>query len=499
MARQVTVKINGKDVWESFGLDIISVTPEIMGMPELESRGFEVIGRDGSSPSISGYKSRRHTINGIMVDTTHANLLSGLKDLKQEVAGGHHGRYRFRITFADDSNVYYLARMISMNVAPIGPRFKATEAQISLTIILEDAVGLYDTFTLTDLGGSPFTSPYSSFFQNAGSAIMRPRILLENVEAGAITDISIINVACRNRLRSITPSGGTAPTRQTGRWGDVAGAAGFTPGGSNNIQFASQGNFNPGCFSFLCLLKPVSSGNGMSVGYLFSTTGNTIKLYHSAASIIFDVNGTTRTISDATSGLTIDEWFAIGACYNGANMRLRIYRISTQTDSITISTGVTYRGIPTTLYIGSDASGANNGYKHLDDIRFYSRPLTGFFPGTLSNDDWTDFRASTGPIPIERLTSLYLSFDYKLTALGYENTQLDLTPTVAQNKYLEIKCDEKDVYLLADAFESAPASQMASVSGEFPFFVPGYNGIQVIHDGDASSVNMAIADERRYL
>ena len=197
MARSVTVKINGKDVWASFGLDIISVSPDIMGMPELEGRGFEVVGRDGSSPSISGYKSRKITINGIMVDTTHANLLSGLKDLKQEIAGGHHGRYRFRIAFTDDSNVYYLARAVSMDVGPIGARYKAVEAQINLTIIIEDAVGLYDTFVLTDLSGSPFSSPYSGLFVNNGSAIMRPRILLENTAAGNVTDINIINIACR--------------------------------------------------------------------------------------------------------------------------------------------------------------------------------------------------------------------------------------------------------------------------------------------------------------
>jgi hypothetical protein len=315
------------------------------------------------------------------------------------------------------------------------------------------------------------------------------------VGAAGITSLTLINTACKNSQRLITAGSAKAMTRVTGRWSDAKGAMRFLAASSPELIYPCQGNFNPGCFSIYMnfLQHGVASNN---VRYLFSTTGDVIKIHESAPGVLsFDLNGTVLQ-ADISGYLVQDQWWRLFASYDGANMKFYVKKIG---GTVTVGTsgtgpGTPYRGLPTNFYIGTDASSANAGDKYIDEIRFFNYPLN-----IDVGEELDELHASLGPLPVGRGCMFYLSCDDGPTAVGMDNTTLVITETVAQYSLLDINCETCQVNKLTANFNDTPDNVIDNVSGPFPFLVPGYNGIQVIHNGSASGLNMAIEDKRRFL
>ena len=499
MALTTSIKINGRDVRSTYGLEILS--HEIHDLPGQQGENFKPSGRDGQIAGIQTYEAKQLKLSGYIDQTTHALLLTAIDNLKKALYGGHLGRAQFTIEFTDYTDRYFLGRVAGFKVYAVEAIYISTRANVELVIILDGPFGVYDTLALSNISGSPFSSPFSFGYSYGGSAISRPRIFIENTINDDITSLTIINTSCKSGRRNISATAANI-TRATGRWSDIKGAAAFAAASSPSLAFACRQNFNPGCFTIFMFFYPTGTASPDDYGYLFSTTSNTVRLYHYdvGTELRFDINGTVLAIGDSQYNLTANEWYAVAASYDGTNMNLSIYRISTDTLYVVEPTTVTYRGLPTNIYIGTDASGGNGGVlKRLDDVRLFNYVLNGMGANPASGSELEYLYKATGPLPIKQGCTLYLPFDYKLDGLGMANTSLVIIDTLSQNEMYEIDCERMVVYALTAGLATNPSAIMDKVSGEFPFLVPGTNGIQIIHDGAASSLNMAIEDKRRFL
>jgi len=490
MASTVSIRINGKDIRDKWGVEILSVNE--LDTPPNNLSSFIAPTRDGGIPGISTYEPRDFRMIGETINTTsHASALSLIDDLKEFLSPKYHSMRQVRLEFTDLSDRYYMARMQSIRLIPIQPRLMTKNYRIEIIFRIDDPFGIYDTLTLSNI--TAFTSPFSTFIDHSGKVPTRPRIRIAHASGASMTALNIYNTAIRHRVRNIT----TTPSSLkwiTGRWGDVNGAIHWD--GAGTLSFPTLGNFNPGYFTFGAWFRPTSLAG---TTYLFSTTGDVVKCYYEpAAGIRFDINGTVVVIADATSGLTTGEWFLIVCNYNGTDMRLLIYDLDADSWSSVTDT-VSYSGLPTTTYLGSTAAGASQGNKYMDDIRFLNRVLTGFGGSTPSEGSERDaWEAALGPLPMDDGMTAYFPFDYKTDGIAWENTQLTIAETVAAGSMLEIDCENQRAFIITATPAAAPSGIMDNVSGEFPFLLPGINGIQVVHTG-STTITMAIEDKRRFV
>ena len=488
-----SIKINGRDVRAAYGLEILSGLP--YGMAQLAGQDSKIAGREGAVAGNYNLDARTIRLSGEVLATSHAALLTQLDALKAAMGAEYNGARPFRLELADITDRYFLCRLKSFDASPIGQSFICTSTKVDIEIILDNPFGIYNTKSLYNITGSPFTSPISLGINHLGTGLTRPRILLENVGANNISSLTLINTACKNTQRLIAPSAVKPMTRVTGRWGDAKGAALFTAASSSGLAYLCQGNFNPGCFSVYMDIYAQASTTG-SVGYLFSTTGDIIKIYDkSFGQFAFSVNGT--ELQANVVGTFIDgQWWRMFASYDGVGMKFYIKRLGYPTTYGTsgLGPGTPYTGLPTSFFIGTDASSDNVGTKRIDELRLFNYPLN-----TDVGDELDALNDSLGPLPIGRGCTFYQSFDDSDSAIGMDNSILVITETVAQNSMLDINCETFQVNKLTAAFDTAPDNVIDNVAGEFPFLVPGYNGIQLIHNGSASGLNIAIEDKRRFL
>jgi len=498
MALTISIRINGRDARATYGLEILS--NPIHDMPDMEGEDFAAIGRDGSIPGAYQHKKRDLKLSGYISQASHSALLTALDALKSAMGAEYHGARTFRIEFTNLSDRYYMARLTTLRVMLVGPHYIATAAQVELTLSVDQPLGVYDTLTLANVTGSPFSSPFSMAYTHSGTAISRPRITVENVGAGNITSLEILNTACESRTRTVTATATGSITRNTGRWTDQNGAAQYLTALAPTLKFTTKGNFNPAAFTILGFFRRLTGG-GITAAYMFSTTSGTIQLYYDVTNSkwVFSVNGTAIEIADSASGFTTNEWWMVAASYSGGATNLSLYDIDGATLWIAAPGSVSYSGIPTEIFIGTDATPANAGNKQLDDIRLFNYVLNGMGANPATNSELESYYLATGPLPMSRGCTLYLPFDYKLDGIACENTSLIITDTMAQYELYEIDCERMQVYALAAGLAASPSTIMNLVSGVFPFLVPGTNGIQVIHNGSASALNLAIEEKRRFL
>jgi len=491
MALAISIKINGKDIRDKWGLEILSC--DNLDTPPNDLSAFVAPTRDGGVPGISNYKPRDFRMIGEFIDPTgtptRSTALALVDDLKEFLSPKYDSMRQVRIDFADLTDRYYLARLKSIRLIPIQPRYTSTRFRVEIVFQIDNPFGIYNTLTLSNI--TAFASPFSTFVNHSGKVPTRPRIRIENT-SGTLTSLSLYNLAIRHRTRNIaTTTSGLKWV--SGRWADVKGAIHFD--GAGTLSFPTLGNFNPNRFTFGCWFRPTSLA---ATTYIFSTTGDVIKCYYEpAAGIRFDINGTVIVISDATSGLATDEWFLIVCSYDSSTMRLNIYDLDAGTWS-SVSDTVSYSSIPTNTYLGATAAGASQGNKYLDDIRFINRVLTGFDGVTPSEGSEKDiWEAALAPLPMDDGMTAYFPFDCKTDGIAWENTLLTITETVAANSMLEIDCENHRAFIITATPAASPSSIMDNVSGEFPFLLPGFNGIQVVHN--ATNITMAIEDKRRFV
>jgi len=269
------------------------------------------------------------------------------------------------------------------------------------------------------------------------------------------------------------------------------GAAKFTGADNPRLKFTALGVFNPAQFSVVGYVYEFV-GAAAGAGYLFDTTGNKIRCYHDTGNSkwVFEVNGTTCEITDAVSGFTHGTWWAVGCFRWGSLLTFRIYNTSTKDEYYDNATGASYTEVPTDVFIGQRADGAEDGDHYIDDLRFYNFP----YPVDL----WTDFNAALRPLPIGKGCCAYFDFDYKTNGVGLEGTNLNITESIASRKYFDIDSEKMIVNLVAANMENAPASIMDNVSGEFPILTAGVNGIQITTDtGD--NIDIGIETSRRFV
>ena len=487
MALTASISINGLDVRTTYGLEITS--HEAHNSPELSGGSFEAGNREGSFPEISTLKSKQVKLNGwISSDTSHADLLLKIDALKTVLGSEDRGQKKFVLAFSNYSDRYFMARLISIKISILHPVYSSKFANIEINVLLDDPFGLYNTLSFANIGAA-FSSPYSFGFNYSGSAIARPRILIENVGATALTPLAIRNVGCKNKIVKVAPGTCSNVARATGRWSDVKGAALFLAASNPSLIFPCSGNLNPGCFSIYFLFRtPAITDN--AIGTLFSTTGDVIRIYQKAQNTFtFSFNGTDYDIT--TASFIYDQWWRFCVTYDGSGLVLSIKRIGgTSTYGMSVSGPISYRGLPTNLYVGTNADGSGGGSKYIDDLRIYNY--------AISTSEIDMFHDSLGPVSINRGCTLYLPF--KDSGEGYQadSTLLTITTSTAQYSMLSIDCDTMSVNLLTANLQTTPTDKIADASGEFPFLVPGMNGFQIVYTGSANGINMAIEDKRRF-
>jgi hypothetical protein len=498
MALSVSIRFDGKDIREKWGIEILS--HNILDSPEQDIKHFESKTRDGGISNLSTFKPREVFLSGeVKNDTSHASLISDIDDFKKFVSGHYHGLRQFRMEFTDMADRYYMARFKSVRVKPIEPIYISMKYAIEIVLVLDQPFGIYNNYTfgvVIPLGSSPVSATYT----HNGTAPARPRMRIENVGT-SMSSIELINTAVRHRIRNIDTTESGLKWAPTGRWSDKYGAIWFDSAGS--LYFPCKYNFNPHTFTVAMWIRWNSTS---TAGYFFSTTSDDIYCRHDAtvpAGIDFYVNvggGITATIADSTSGFTTGEWFLVVCTFDGINARLNIYDLAADSWSADSVAATTYASIPTNFYVGTDASSANMGNKSVDDIRIYNRIVTGFdgvsYPEGSEKDVW---EAANGPLPMDRGLTAYLPFDFKTDAKGWEYTSLIITETVAQNNMIELDCENHRAFLITATPEDSPAGIMDNVSGEFPFWIPDVNGLQVIHNGSASGLNLYVEENRRFI
>jgi hypothetical protein len=497
MALPVSMLINGLDVRGAYGLEILSHGAH--DLPDLSGDNFKISGRDGKIPGASTISEKKVTILGTVTGTSHSDLLTKLKALKIALTTEYHGLKPFVLSFPEYTDRYFSARLEGgIKVAMVGPAFLADSAEVEINVVLNDPAGIYNTLSFANVSQSPFSSPLSIGYNYQGSAITRPRITLENVGASPITALTLINTACKTTTRVITPATNTNIARGAGRWADVKGSGFFLAASNPQLKYTCQGNFNPGCFTIFMFFKLTNIAYTNT--YLFSTTGNTISIYYnfSAAKWYFAMGAKAVEIADVVSGFAQDKWMAVAASFDGANMRMSLYSIPDAYQSAGTPQTQTNILIPTNIYIGSDATPANAGSKYIDDVRLFNYPLSGLATSILAGSEWDTLKVMTAPLPIGRGVTLYNSMDAADDTVGMGNTSLVSAVSIAQYSILKLDCDAQTANLVT-ATMGTPTNSIASISGEFPFLVPGYNGIQVVYTGSASGLNMAIEDKRRFL
>ena len=160
---------------------------------------------------------------------------------------------------------------------------------------------------------------------------------------------------------------------------------------------------------------------------------------------------------------------------------------------------VIYRGLPTNFYLGANAAGTSNGYKDLDDIRIYNRAISGMESPLASGDEFSELAEAGVPLPIADGVTAYFPMTRNVIGYGWENTHLTITQSLPQNNFFYIDSETMQVSLVTGTPADAPVDAIANVSGSFPILVNGKNAIQIVHDGAAASLEVAIEDKRRYL
>jgi hypothetical protein len=499
MSLTISIKINGRDVRATYGLEILS--HDIHNLPDLEGDSFNPSARDGQIPGVQTYRNKQIKLNGYIDQNTHALLLTAVDNLKTALYGGAAGKGQFTIEFTDYTDRYFLGRMADLKIIPIGPVYTATKANVELMILLDSPFGIYDQYTITDLTpAAGFTFPNSIGFNHSGKAITRPKIFIQNI-GNPITQFILTALAIKNQKRAITGTTSGTIARASGRWGDVLGAASFVAASTPGLYFASAGNFNPRWFSIVLFFNQNITGVG-NTGYLFSTTGNVIKLYEKTSDrFTLDVNGTELSILHSASHFTHQTWFAIAAGYDSNVMAMMTLKLDDLFSAFSIGSGpvTPYVTTPTNFYVGSDATPANAANKKIDEFRIYN----GLLPGIASADyagSWLEHYLTAGyPLPINIGCPFRLSFDRDCVAEGCSNTTLTSAESIGSNLILEIDSETQSAKVLTVAANGTSDNVMDNISGEFPHIIPGANVWQFTGTGTTPGFALYLEDKRRFL
>jgi len=494
MALATSIKFNEKDVRSAFGLEVMDI--QGIGTSRTNVGAIETFGMPGAKAGISKHGAKGIKLTGYIEGTSHSDLLAKIDSMNKEISFGYHGLQTLRLTISDYTDRYYEARCLDVKITPIHPRFSSFFVNVEIMFGIDDPYALYSTLTLA--GVTAYLTPTISLSVDiGGSAIARPRIRIYN-DGTTFDDLHIYTIATRNKLQTISTTTENVASAD-GRWGDMYGAAKFEGANDPRLKFTALGVFNPECFTVVGYVYEFVGAAG-GAGYLFDTTGNKVRCYHDTGNSkwVFEVDGTSCEITDATSGFTHSEWWAIGVARNGADIYLQMWNISTENGYWQSATGASYKEVPTDVFIGQRADGAEDGDHYIDDLRFYNYKWPGMGSTPSAGSLWTDFKTALRPLPIGKGCCAYFDFDYKTNGVGLEGTNLNITESIASGKYFDIDSEKMIVNLVAANMENAPASIMDNVSGEFPVLTAGVNGIQITTDtGD--NIDIGIETARRFV
>lgn len=502
MAELVSIKVNEIDIRSAYNVQALSL--DILSMPELKYDSYEFANREGAEQGIGNYQSRIMRIRGEIlpeVGAVRSSFITKTDNFKKLVSGGVAGLRNFRLYFQDRTDAtghYFIAKTKNLTIEEIGPYRTAITATFLWEIEILEPFGNYDTLTLTNHADAPFGTSASFYFDYNGTAPSRPIIIAKNTIAQDITSLRIINLAVRNRFKTITPSVASLAWTD-GVFGDYNGGIYYNNQGQFRIDAIS--NFSESRFT-VCAWVKIPSGQ-TNAGYIFSTTGNTIRGYYSTTfpeAFYIDINGLAVRLENSVTGFQPNEWWFIAFSYNGNTARIKMQKKNTSTAyTSAASASVTYRGANAYFYLGSTATYTNQGYKYLDDVRIYNRVITGMDSTPSGGNEFNDLATAKNSLPIVDGISAHFNFDKDVLGYGWENNDMTITQTISNNEALHIDCDKMQVYELTATPSANPTNAINTVTGSFPILVPGNNSFKIVHNGAASSLDFAIEDKRRFL
>jgi len=492
MALTTSIRIDYVDLRDQYGIEITDIG-DSWGTARFAASLLDVPLRDGSTLTRGKFEPRRISLKGYMKQNSQQLLIMAFRSLTSQIhpEGEGLGQVRLEIirggaTTPEHFQGYFEDIKLG---APPQPWRIANVAYIELTFVCLEPFfqkgANYDRL-YTGLG------PIDGFiFNNSGSAISYPKIVIRNTSESNITDFRIVNNAVTQRKRRISPTLGGTVARILGNpdWsiGDNWGGVYPKTTDSSMIRFTNDQVNNllpPATFQIMMWVQRKFNYNDISEHYLLSTNSNLIRLFVTIGSpsmVRFCVTGICASIDD--SYFTKDTWVPIRCLKDESLLILNIG------DEVAYSGTITYKTRPTQLYIGSDASSFKQADAYFDEIRILNYG---------DESAWAEFKAMDAPMRMHKGTSLYMPCDEDLDAKAWSQTELHVANTLEPLDQFIIDCKKLSVQKESgNPNFTALTDIIGDVTGEFPFLVPSRNNFIIVHD--ATTLDIIMDHKPRYL
>lgn len=479
MALTPSVRINGFDVRETFGMEIESIIPRGPGPVRRSSTPL------GERPGRVGQHTMTDeavfTIAGHITGTSAANRLSNFRSFLSEISPGRDGRRTFIFRLEDSGLEWICQYNGGFEHRPISKAwFNEKESQFICQFAAQRGSALRGVSFNSATGLSDKKCLMTS---NSADYSVRPLIQLTNTNAAAVTAVTFRNYAKRRVMRKITGTMSAAFAPAVGAYGL---GINIPNTGSNTFSFVNSGLWpSQRGWTILFRFKRVfTTGNRT----FWQTSQGSDKLVYDSASDQLQVilNGSViATFSSALVALSTSSFVQVAVRHQP------VFFSSTSNEQATIFVGATEgtaaNGSPVAdpganLYFFTDNAGGTRAEGIGDEIALFSQ--------ALPNDMIIGLANSFRPIGQHNLEglSLYVSFDEGVDGIGQSNLDMTFSSiSLGQNSSLMVDCEKQTAKIITSAFGITDV--LDKFSGEFMELEPGTNMLQLLVTGGGASGN----------
>lgn len=475
MALVQTLTINGRD---SRRYKFTAERIEFRGMGPVRRSATAVAERPGRFGNVAYPDEQLMRISGYIHDVDRGAFRGSVQTLARDLAVGQDGRRTIRIKLEDSDTELGCQYAGDFQVDEISASWYVNRyAKISFSVYITEGGGLDKTksYAFTSIGDKvckPINNTESSY-------AIRPRVILKNNNASAITALTLINYAKRRIRRKLTGtiSGSFVPV--AGKWG-----LGFqVTTGTQTYSFANSKLWpSGGAWTIIFRFKRVF-GTGSNRTFWETTSGNNRLIYNNTSGNLELImnNVLSASYNNAISTLSTSD-FAEIACRNSIPIAGPFS--SLQDIFVNGVIGNNAQNTPPStdpganLYFGSNQSGGARAEGIFDEILVYSRAL-------YDEEILYHYNLDRKQTNLEDVC-LYVDFEDGVDGVGHSNIETIFSSiSLAQNDSLVLDCERQTAKKITNAY--VVSDQLPAFSGEFQSLEQDYNGIQLLQTGGGST------------
>lgn len=475
MALAKTLVINGFDVRVKYKLTVLDINTRGAGPVRRSSTiAPETMGRLGQ---VSFPDEKIILFSGYMHDASRSALLASVRALVKDLQLGQDGRRVSRIKFEDSQGEMLCQYAGDFRMGEVTKGwFTNTFAEISFSVVVQ-AGAVFDqtqTHTFTGIGDKVC----KSVLVGVGDFPVRPRIIIKNNNAAAITALTLLNYSKRRIVRKLTGTMSSAFVPKDGAWG--RGLEITT--GTHTYSFATS-KLMPwnGAWTIGFRFKRVFTAGSDRVFWETSSGNNRLRYNNTTGDLELVLNNVvSATFNSALSNLSTSAFTWVvarneiltGPFSSGQNIFINGAPGNAATDTP-----------PSTdpganLYIGTTSAGGSRAEGIFDEIVIWNR--------ALADEEISYLNGLSRPHTTLEDTCLYVDFEDGVDGIGYSNQELVFSSiSLAQNDSLVIDCERQTAKKMTNGF--VMSDQLSAVSGEFPALEPKDNMVQLLQTGGGAT------------